>query len=118
MPTFEDLVRDLLQVTKKVDRSLLLLQERAAQIQNKYGTRAEFERWKQTLGGRRWKRQQYNLQAGRCMDCQKSISLKGSHIDHIKPLSRHPSLAIAPENLRILCADCNLSKGRKDVMES
>ncbi len=118
MPTFEKLVRDLLQTTKRVDQSLLLLQERAAQIQKKYGTRAEFERWKQTLGGRKWKQQQYKLQEGCCVNCQKSISLKGSHIDHIKPLSRHPSLAIAPDNLRILCADCNLSKGKKDALAS
>ena len=47
MPTFEKLVRDLLQTTKRVDQSLLQLQERAAQIQKKYGTRTEFERWKQ-----------------------------------------------------------------------
>lgn len=117
MPTFETLVRDLLQTTKRVDQNLLQLQERASQIQRKYGTRTEFERWKQTLGGRRWKRQQYNLQAGCCMSCQQPIPLKGSHIDHIKPLSRYPNLAIAPDNLRILCVDCNLSKGKKDVAD-
>ena len=113
MPTFETLVRDLLITTKRVDQSLLQLQERAAQIQKKYGTRVEFERWKQTLGGRKWKRQQHELQGGRCMNCQKPIPLKGSHIDHIKPLSRYPRLAIATDNLRILCVDCNLSKGSK-----
>lgn len=118
MPTFEELVRELLQATKRADQSLLLLQERAAQIQKKYGTRAEFERWKQTLGGRKWKRKQYDLQSGRCANCQKLISIKGSHIDHIKPLSRYPDLVIAPDNLRILCADCNLSKGKENALDS
>ena len=118
MPTFEKLVRELLQATRRVDQSLLRLQERAAQIQKKYEPRAEFERWKQTLGGRKWKRKQYYLQEGRCITCQKQISLKGSHIDHIKPLSRYPSLAIALDNLRILCADCNLRKGEKELLDT
>lgn len=118
MPTFEHLVRELLMATKQVDRSLQQLQRRAAQIQQKYEPRTEFERWKQTLGGRKWKRQQYKQQDGCCLMCQKPITLKGSHIDHIKPLSRYPNLAIAPENLRILCADCNLGKGRKVLLDS
>ncbi len=115
MPTFETLVRELLQATKRVDQSLLNLQERAAQVQKKYEPRVEFERWKQTLGGRKWKQQQYGLQKGICQLCQEPISLKGSHIDHIKPLSRYPSLAIAPSNLRILCAECNASKGASEL---
>lgn len=117
MPTFEKLVRELLQATKRVDQSLLQLQERTAKIHKKYEPRAEFDRWKQSLGGRKWKRQQYKLQAGRCVSCQKQISLNGSHIDHIKPLCRYPGLAIASDNLRILCADCNLSKGSKELLE-
>jgi 5-methylcytosine-specific restriction endonuclease McrA len=118
MSTFEKLVRELLQATKRVDQSLLRLQERATQIQKKYEPRAEFERWKQTLGGRKWKRKQHSLQEGRCTSCQKPITLKGSHIDHIKPLSRYPKLAITPDNLRILCDDCNLSKGKKELLDS
>ncbi|MEL7225433.1 MAG: HNH endonuclease signature motif containing protein [Cyanobacteria bacterium P01_D01_bin.36] len=116
MSTFENLVRELLQVTKRVDKSLLRLKESTTQIQKKYEPRTEFDRWKQTLGGRKWKRQQYQVQEGRCVGCQRSISLKGSHIDHIKPLSRYPELAIAPHNLRILCADCNLSKGTEEIL--
>ena len=113
MPTFEHLVRELLKATKRVDHSLQQLQHKATQIQQKYEPRTEFERWKQTLGGGKWKRQQYKQQDGRCQMCQRPITLKGSHIDHIKPLSRYPNLAIASENLQILCADCNLRKGKK-----
>ena len=115
MPTFEHLVRKLFKVTKRVDRSLEEMQQKAAHIQQKYEPRQEFERWKQTLGGRKWKREQFEQQNGRCLKCQKSISLKGSHIDHIKPLSLYPKLAIAPENLRILCPDCNLTKGQQET---
>ena len=117
MASFEQIVRELLRVSKRVDHSLHQLQERAAQIQQQYAPRNEFERWKQTLGGRRWKQQQYERQQRRCMNCQQSISLKGSHIDHIKPLSRHPSLAIAPDNLQILCAECNTRKGNRERLE-
>ena len=117
MASFEQIVRELLQVTKRVDSSLQQLQERAMQVQQRYEPRKEFERWKQTLGGRKWKRQQYKRQQGLCMNCQQPIALKGSHIDHIKPLSRYPSLAIAPDNLRILCADCNTSKGVQELQE-
>ncbi|MGB3299992.1 MAG: HNH endonuclease signature motif containing protein [Phormidesmis sp.] len=117
-PTFEILVRELLQATHRVDQSLLRLKQRARQVQKKYEPRTEFERWKQTTDGQKWKQEQYSLQAGQCPSCKKSISLKGSHIDHIKPLSRYPSLAIAPHNLRILCADCNVSKGATETMDS
>lgn len=32
------------------------------------------------------------------------------HVDHIKPKSTHPELALDLDNLQILCADCNLGK--------
>jgi HNH endonuclease len=33
------------------------------------------------------------------------------HVDHIRPRSSHPELALEPANLQVLCADCNLGKG-------
>ncbi len=33
------------------------------------------------------------------------------HVDHIRPRSSRPELALEPANLQILCADCNLGKG-------
>lgn len=36
------------------------------------------------------------------------------HVDHIKPRSKYPELALDIENLQILCADCNLGKGNRD----
>lgn len=35
------------------------------------------------------------------------------HVDHIKPRSRYPQLALALSNLQILCEDCNLGKGNR-----
>ncbi|MDE2021210.1 MAG: HNH endonuclease [Patescibacteria group bacterium] len=36
---------------------------------------------------------------------------KKLHVDHIKPKSRYPELALCFENLQILCEDCNIGKG-------
>ena len=36
------------------------------------------------------------------------------HVDHIKPISRFPELKLDPENLQVLCEDCNLGKGAWD----
>jgi 5-methylcytosine-specific restriction endonuclease McrA len=35
------------------------------------------------------------------------------HIDHIKPKSKFPDLALTEENLQILCRDCNLGKSNR-----
>ncbi|MFK8185415.1 MAG: HNH endonuclease [Phormidesmis sp.] len=115
MPTFERLIRELLKATKQTDKSLQRLQKNADQIQGKYKPRVEFDRWKQTLGGRLWKSKQHQLQNGLCLNCKQPVLLKGAHIDHIKPISRYPNLALDPDNLQILCADCNLTKGCKDL---
>lgn len=36
------------------------------------------------------------------------------HVDHIKPRSTHPELAMDLGNLQVLCADCNLGKSNVD----
>jgi 5-methylcytosine-specific restriction endonuclease McrA len=36
------------------------------------------------------------------------------HVDHIKPRSIHPELALNASNLQILCKDCNLGKSNID----
>jgi 5-methylcytosine-specific restriction endonuclease McrA len=111
MSAFEELVKQLLKTTKQVDKSLRRLQAQAFEIEKKYDPRREFERWRKSAEGKAWKRQQHRLQKGCCMDCQRKVQLKGAHIDHIKPIKHHPTLAIDINNLQILCADCNLNKG-------
>ena len=36
------------------------------------------------------------------------------HVDHIKPRSTHPHLALTLNNLQVLCQSCNLGKGNWD----
>ena len=36
------------------------------------------------------------------------------HVDHIKPRSLHPKLALVESNLQVLCKACNLGKSNKD----
>lgn len=51
----------------------------------------------------------------KCMVCfRTNIEL---HVDHIEPLSKRPDLALHPDNLQVLCRDCNLGKGNKDSID-
>lgn len=36
------------------------------------------------------------------------------HVDHIKPRSLHPHLALEITNLQVMCHECNVSKGNRD----
>lgn len=49
---------------------------------------------------------------GRCAACGRSphdgITL---NVDHIKPRGRYPHLALDPNNLQVLCDECNHGKG-------
>lgn len=67
---------------------------------------------------REWRELRYKaLQAneGRCQCCGRTpahgIVL---HVDHIKPKSKFPHLALTLTNLQVLCADCNIGKSNKD----
>jgi 5-methylcytosine-specific restriction endonuclease McrA len=52
---------------------------------------------------------------GRCQSCG-ATAADGVriHVDHIKPRSRFPNLALSLENLQVLCDDCNIGKGAWD----
>jgi 5-methylcytosine-specific restriction endonuclease McrA len=48
----------------------------------------------------------------RCQCCGASPATGAvMHVDHIKPRRTHPELALDPENLQILCEECNHGKG-------
>jgi len=53
---------------------------------------------------------------GCCELCGESKRSHGIvlHVDHIKPRSKRPDLALALSNLQILCAACNLGKSNTD----
>lgn len=47
--------------------------------------------------------------------CALCGSLSGPfHVDHIKPRSKYPCLALSFSNLQVLCAACNMGKSNKD----
>ena len=50
-----------------------------------------------------------------CMMCGRSRKVHKVvlHVDHIKPRSKYPELALDFNNLQILCEDCNIGKGNK-----
>ncbi len=46
-----------------------------------------------------------------CMSCNASRESGAElHVDHIKPISRFPELALTESNLQVLCRLCNLGK--------
>jgi len=51
---------------------------------------------------------------GRCALCGAGGEL---HVDHIKPRSVRPDLALSPANLQVLCRNCNVGKGNQDAID-
>ena len=50
-----------------------------------------------------------------CFEC--GVYIKNSNdvtVDHIRPRSKYPDLALDKQNLRVLCRSCNSSKGDRD----
>ena len=117
-PVFEKLVRKALQLKQQIDNTLNTLQRDAVTIRKYYEPRAEFNRWKQSVDGQAWKAEKWSKQRQCCAECKCEIELIGSHIDHIKPLSKYPELNLTLSNLRITCPDCNLKKSDREVEPS
>lgn len=67
---------------------------------------------------REWKALRYEalkLHGGRCQCCGASPATGATlHVDHIKPRSKFPHLALVLSNLQVLCEDCNLAKSNTD----
>lgn len=61
-----------------------------------------------------WRKLRYSVlrdSEGKCVIC--GVSAKEGaklHVDHIKPRSKYPELALDPANLQVLCDDCNIGK--------
>ena len=65
-----------------------------------------------------WRTVRYRVikkHGGSCMACGRSKKVHGIviHVDHIKPRSIYPDLALTYDNLQLLCEDCNLGKSNK-----
>jgi HNH endonuclease len=46
-------------------------------------------------------------------ECCLTMAAGQWHVDHIRPRSSHPELALEPANLQVLCEDCNVGKGAR-----
>ncbi|SDQ98769.1 HNH endonuclease [Rhizobiales bacterium GAS113] len=59
--------------------------------------------------------QALKLHGGACQCCG-ARPTKGHplHVDHIKPRSRFPQLALSLANLQVLCEPCNMGKSNRD----
>ena len=67
---------------------------------------------------REWKSLRYKVLVaarGKC-ECCGSSSKNGIvlHVDHIKPRSKYPELALEFSNMQVLCEMCNIGKSNKD----
>jgi 5-methylcytosine-specific restriction endonuclease McrA len=65
-----------------------------------------------------WKKARYKvleLHGATCQCCGRSRKAHGvvMHVDHIKPRSIRPDLALSIDNLQVLCEDCNMGKSNK-----
>lgn len=60
-----------------------------------------------------WREMRYRVLRKLGFKCQ-ACGQKGSecvlHVDHIKPRSKYPELALDESNLQVLCEDCNMGK--------
>lgn len=107
------LTKRLFKLNLSLNQSLTESKKIAERIKLKYDPRHEFECWRNSKEGEIWKQQQYKIQNGCCAICRQPTPFKGSHIDHIKPISLYPDLNIDPKNLQITCPPCNISKSNK-----
>ena len=54
-----------------------------------------------------------------CHICGKRIQNKNDiTVDHIRPRSKYPNLALDRQNLHVLCRRCNASKGANDLLDA
>lgn len=80
-----------------------------------------FNAWVKTDGFLRsfqWKEARYKAlkRLGLVCMCCGATPMTGAAmmVDHIKPRSKYPELALDPENLQVLCHECNRGKGAWD----
>lgn len=94
---------------RKLKRKIAELQQKVKELQRGPQKAPTF------YDSREWKELRYAaiVKYGRaCMACRATTGVM--HVDHIKPRSKFPHLALELSNLQILCADCNIGKSNKD----
>jgi 5-methylcytosine-specific restriction endonuclease McrA len=70
-----------------------------------------------------WKKARFEAinRLGRKCLCCGFVPVPGSTnylvVDHIKPRKRYPKLALDPNNLQVLCNDCNMGKSNRSIAD-
>lgn len=69
----------------------------------------------------KWRKLRYDFireNGGRCSCCGRTAKDGVTiHVDHIKPRSKYPHLALVKDNLQIFCDDCNIGKSNTDEID-
>jgi 5-methylcytosine-specific restriction endonuclease McrA len=86
---------------------------------NKKRKNAAKRKRREVCGGRAWlelRYQAFKTYGNKCACCgaKPSDGIR-LHVDHIKPISKYPELAMCMTNLQILCAACNVGKSNIDA---
>ena len=72
----------------------------------------EYERFYLTADWRYVRQQVIERDGTICRRCREQIQdLNEVTVDHVKPRSKYPELALVVSNLQVLCRRCNSSKG-------
>jgi 5-methylcytosine-specific restriction endonuclease McrA len=77
----------------------------------------EAKRAKNFYNSPAWRKLRYEVlreRGRRCEVCGRSPPDVVIHVDHIKPRSKFPELALQRSNCQIMCADCNIGKMNRD----
>lgn len=90
-------------------------------LEEREESKRRWEEYQAFLKTREWRAVRYQVlqkHGGRCQCCGRSAS-DGVviHVDHIKPRSKFPELALDVNNLQVLCEDCNLGKSNNDATD-
>lgn len=67
-----------------------------------------------------WRELRYQalkLHGNQCLCCGNRPPFTILHVDHIKPRSKYPHLALDINNLQVLCKECNLGKSNTDCID-
>lgn len=98
-----------------------LTRERVAKVNSIHRPISAFEQWAKSgrfLASDRWAALRYETirdRGARC-ECCGATPAQGAQlaVDHIKPRSLYPELALDPDNLQVLCRTCNRGKSNSD----
>lgn len=94
-------------LTRKQRRKQSLKVGRAANLQKRVARQDFYSSWE-------WAALRYDTlkhYGAKCMLCGSNENIV---VDHIKPRSRYPTLELDPNNLQVLCDQCNRGKSNRD----